>query len=125
MLGLGTLRRIAGEIRADVASARDRDPAARGVGTTEILMNWAGVQAILAHRVAHALHDAGVPGVPMAISYASRAVTGVEIHPAARIGDEVFLVHGLGVLVGEAAEIGARVTIYQVVTLVGTFFQVG
>src|SRR3954451_7284172 len=125
MLGLGTLRRIAGEIRADVASARDRDPAARGIGTTEILMNWAGVQAILAHRVAHALQDAGVPGLPMAISYTSRAVTGVEIHPAARIGDEFFIDHGSGVVIGETAEIGDRVTLYQGVTLGGTGFQRG
>ena len=56
------MRRVLGEVRADVASARDRDPAARGVGTGEILMNWAGVQALLSHRVAHALHEAGVPG---------------------------------------------------------------
>jgi serine O-acetyltransferase len=125
MLGLGTLRRIGGEIRADVATARDRDPAARGVGTTEILMNWAGVQAILAHRVAHALHDAGVPGIPMVISYASRAVTGVEIHPAATIGDEFFIDHGSGVVIGETAEIGHRVTLYQGVTLGGTGFQRG
>ena len=125
MLGLGTLTRIAGEIRADIAAARDRDPAARGVGSTEILMNWAGVQAILAHRVAHALQDAGIPGVPMAISYASRAVTGVEIHPAARIGDEFFIDHGSGVVIGETAEIGDRVTLYQGVTLGGTGFQRG
>jgi len=125
MLGLGTLRRVAGEVRADVASARDRDPAARGIGTAEILMNWAGVQAILAHRVAHALHDAGVPGLPMAISYASRAVTGVEIHPAARIGDEFFIDHGSGVVIGETTEIGDRVTLYQGVTLGGTGFQRG
>jgi serine O-acetyltransferase len=125
MFGLGTLRRIAREIRADVAAARDRDPAARGVGTTEILMNWAGVQAILAHRVAHALHNAGVPALPMAMSYASRAVTGVEIHPAARIGDEFFIDHGSGVVIGETAEIGDRVTLYQGVTLGGTGFQRG
>jgi len=125
MIGLGTLRRVAQEIRADVASARDRDPAARGVGTTEILMNWAGVQAILAHRVAHALHQAGVPGVPMVISYASRTVTGVEIHPAARIGDEFFIDHGSGVVIGETAEVGDRVTLYQGVTLGGTGFQRG
>src|SRR3954451_9927794 len=117
MLGLGTLRRIAGEVRADVASARDRDPAARGIGTTEILMNWAGVQAILAHRVAHALHDAGVPGVPMGVSYPSRAVPAVEIHPAARIGDEFFIDHGSGVVIGETAEIGDRVTLYQDIVL--------
>jgi serine O-acetyltransferase len=125
MIGLGTLRRVAHEIRADVASARDRDPAARGVGTTEILMNWAGVQAILAHRVAHALHDAGIPGIPMAISYASRAVTGVEIHPAASIGDEFFIDHGSGVVIGETADVGDRVTLYQGVTLGGTGFQRG
>src|SRR3954451_11433565 len=125
MLGLGTLRRIAGEVRSDVASARDRDPAARGVGTAEILVNWAGVQAILAHRVAHALHEAGVPGAPMAISYATRAVTGVEIHPAALIGDEFFIDHGSGVVIGETAEIGDRVTLYQGVTLGGTGFARG
>src|SRR5215218_5746637 len=125
MLGLGTLKRVLGEVRSDVASARERDPAARGVGTVEILMNWAGVQAILAHRVAHALHDAGIPGIPMAISYASRAVTGVEIHPAARIGDEFFIDHGSGVVIGETAQIGDRVTLYQGVTLGGTGFQRG
>jgi serine O-acetyltransferase len=119
------MRRVLSEIRADVASARDRDPAARGIGTTEILMNWAGVQAILSHRVAHALHESGVPVVPMAISYASRAVTGVEIHPAARIGDELFIDHGSGVVIGETAEIGDRVTLYQGVTLGGTGFQRG
>jgi len=125
MFGLATLRRVAHEIRADVTSARDRDPAARGVGTAEILMNWAGVQAILAHRVAHALHESSVPGAPMAISYATRAVTGIEIHPAARIGDEFFIDHGAGVVIGETAEIGDRVTLYQGVTLGGTGFQRG
>ena len=83
MLGLDTLRRVAHEIGRDVAAARDRDPAARGVGTLEILSSWAGVQALLAHRVAHALLEAGVPLVPRTIAYASRAVTGIEIHPAA------------------------------------------
>jgi serine O-acetyltransferase len=125
VFGLGTMKRVLGEIRADVTSARDRDPAARGVGTGEILMNWAGVQALLTHRVAHALHEAGVPGVPMAISYASRAVTGVEIHPAARIGDELFIDHGSGVVIGETAEVGDRVTLYQGVTLGGTGFARG
>ena len=60
MFGLGTLRRVVGEIRTDVAAARERDPAARNAGTTQILLGWAGVQAILAHRVAHAMHEAGV-----------------------------------------------------------------
>jgi serine O-acetyltransferase len=122
MPGLDTLRRVAKEIRSDIASARERDPAARGVGSLEILMNWGGVQAILAYRVAHALHEAGVPVAPMALSYASRAVTGVEIHPAAAIGDDFFIDHGSGVVIGETAEIGDRVTLYQGVTLGGTGF---
>jgi len=125
MLGFHTLQRVVQEIRADVASARDRDPAARGVGTAEILMNWGGVQAILTHRVAHALHESGVPMAPMALSYASRAVTGVEIHPAASIGADLFIDHGSGVVIGETAEIGDRVTLYQGVTLGGTGFARG
>lgn len=125
MPGFDTLRRVAREIRSDIASARDRDPAARGVGSLEILMNWGGVQAILAYRVAHALHEQGVPVAPMALSYASRTVTGVEIHPAARIGEDFFIDHGSGVVVGETAEIGDRVTLYQGVTLGGTGFARG
>jgi len=118
-------RRILKEIRADVAAARDRDPAAQGVSTLEILTGWAGVQALLAHRVAHALLEAGVPLAPRTIAYLSRAVTGIEIHPAARIGPEFFIDHGSGVVIGETAEIGLRVTLYQGVTLGGTGFQRG
>ena len=125
MLGVGTLRRVVGEIGRDVASARDRDPAARGVGTGEILSSWAGVQALLAHRLAHALYDAGVPLAPRTIAFTSRAVTGVEIHPAAEIGDDFFIDHGSGVVIGETAEIGDRVTLYQGVTLGGTGFARG
>jgi serine O-acetyltransferase len=125
MLGLGTLKRIATEVTSDVTSARDRDPAARGVGALEILAGWAGVQALLAHRVAHALWEAGVPGVPRTIAYTSRAITGVEIHPAARIGADFFIDHGSGVVIGETTEIGDRVTLYQGVTLGGTGFARG
>jgi serine O-acetyltransferase len=125
MFGLGVLRRVASEIRSDVASARDRDPAARGVGSTEILTTWAGVQALLAHRVAHALYEAEVPLVPRFVAFGSRAVTGVEIHPAARIGSDFFIDHGAGVVIGETAEIGDRVTLYQGVTLGGTGFARG
>jgi serine O-acetyltransferase len=113
------------EVASDVATARERDPAARRAGTVEILSSWAGVQALLAYRVAHALGEAEMPLAPMAISYLSRAVTGVEIHPAARIGDEFFIDHGSGVVIGETAEIGDRVTLYQGVTLGGTGFQRG
>ena len=83
------------------------------------------MQALLAHRVAHALYEAGVPLVPRAIAYASRALTGIEIHPAARIGKDFFIDHGSGVVIGETAEIGDRVTLYQGVTLGGTGFQRG
>jgi serine O-acetyltransferase len=125
MFGLGTLGRIAREVRADVASARERDPAARNAGTLDILSGWAGVQALLSHRVAHALHETGVPWVPTALAYTSRAITGVEIHPAARIGGDFFIDHGSGVVIGETTEIGDRVTLYQGVTLGGTGFARG
>ena len=87
MLGLGTLRRVAGEVRRDLAAARARDPAATGVSPAEILAAWPGVHALLSHRVAHALRGAGVPVAPRALAYVSRSLTGIEIHPAARIAD--------------------------------------
>jgi serine O-acetyltransferase len=119
------LKRILGEIRSDVTAARDRDPAAQNVSSFEILTSWAGVQALLAHRVAHALLEARVPLLPRTIAYLTRAVTGVEIHPAAEIGREFFIDHGSGVVIGETARIGDRVTLYQGVTLGGTGFQRG
>ncbi len=125
MLGLGTLRRVVSEVRADVGATRDRDPAARSASTAEILSSWAGVQAILTYRLAHVLHDAEVPAVPMALSYLSRTITGIEIHPGATIGAEPVIDHGAGVVIGETAEIGDRVTLYQGVTLGGTGFQRG
>jgi serine O-acetyltransferase len=118
-------KRAVSEVRADVATARDRDPAAQGVSSFEILSSWAGVQALLAHRAAHALVESGVPVLPRVIAYAARIVTGVEIHPAAQIGKEFFIDHGAGVVIGETARIGARVTLYQGVTLGGTGFQRG
>ena len=125
MLGLGTLRRVAGEVRRDLAAARARDPAATGVSPAEILAAWPGVHALLSHRVAHALRGAGVPVAPRALAYVSRALTGIEIHPAARIGDGLFIDHGMGVVIGETAEVGENVTIYQGVTLGGTGFATG
>jgi serine O-acetyltransferase len=119
------LKQVLKEVTSDVSSARERDPAARGIGTLEILTGWAGVQALLAHRVAHALWESEVPLVPRAIAYTSRAITGVEIHPAATIGSDFFIDHGSGVVIGETAEIGDRVTLYQGVTLGGTGFARG
>ncbi|HEY7075013.1 MAG TPA: serine O-acetyltransferase [Solirubrobacteraceae bacterium] len=125
MLGLGTLRRVAGEVRRDVAAAQQRDPAAIGVNAPEVLAAWPGVHALLTHRIAHALHHAGVPVAPRALAYASRSLTGIEIHPAADIGEGLFIDHGMGVVIGETAEIGDDVTLYQGVTLGGTGFAAG
>jgi serine O-acetyltransferase len=125
MLGLGLIARTAAEIRRDVSAAKSRDPAARGVGSAEILATWPGVHALLAHRVAHALFGAGVPVLPRAIAAFARSLTGIEIHPAASIGDGFFIDHGMGVVIGETAAIGDNVTLYQGVTLGGTGFMTG
>jgi serine O-acetyltransferase len=125
MMGLRTLARVARELREDVAAARDRDPAARGIGSLEIVLTYAGVQALLSHRIAHALHSAAVPVLPRTLAYVSRSATGIEIHPAASIGSEFFIDHGAGVVIGETSEIGDRVTLFQGVTLGGTGFQTG
>jgi serine O-acetyltransferase len=119
MLGLGTFAKVVGEVRRDVAAAHARDPAARGAGSAEILTSWPGVQALLAHRIAHGMHDMGVPLVPRSLSMISRALTGIEIHPAACIGQGFFIDHGAGVVIGETAWIGNDVTLYQGVTLLG------
>jgi serine O-acetyltransferase len=122
---LRTAQRIAREIRCDVAAARERDPAARRVSSLEILLNWPGVHALLAHRVSHALHAARVPLLPRAMALVTRAITNIEIHPAASIGQGLFIDHGTGVVVGETAQIGDNVTLYQGVTLGGTGFATG
>src|SRR5579872_2056923 len=125
MLGFGLTGRIVAEVRGDVAAARTRDPAARGVSSLEILAAWPGVHALLAHRLAHALHEAGVPLLPRLVAATSRAITGIEIHPAAKIGRGFFIDHGMGVVIGETAELGDDVTLYQGVTLGGTGFATG
>jgi serine O-acetyltransferase len=125
MFGVGTFVRVAREITRDVKAVRDRDPAARGVTTAEILALWPGVHALLSHRVAHALDEVGLPVVPRAMSMTARAVTGIEIHPTAQIGDGFFVDHGAGVVIGETAQIGDNVTLYQGVTLGGTGFATG
>ncbi len=125
MFGLGTLARLTQELRQDVAAVHERDPAARGVSSVEIVATWPGVHALLSHRVAHTLHEAGVPLAPRAIAAAARTLTGIEIHPAAEIGDGFFIDHGAGVVIGETAEIGDDVTLYQGVTLGGTGFATG
>jgi serine O-acetyltransferase len=125
MFGLGTLARVLREVRQDLTAAQERDPAARGLGRIEILLTYGGVQALLAHRIAHAAHLAGIPMLPHGLAYASRITTGVEIHPAAQIGGALFIDHGAGVVIGETAQIGDNVTLYQGVTLGGTGFARG
>ncbi len=94
------------------------DPAANSV--LEVVLCYPGLHAILLHRLAHKLHIWGVPLLPRLISHTSRLLTGIEIHPGARIGRRFFIDHGMGVVIGETAEIGDDVLLYQGVTLGGT-----
>jgi serine O-acetyltransferase len=125
MAALDAFARVASEVREDLAAAQQRDPAARSVGRAEMLLTYGGVQALLSHRICHALYQAGVPLVPRLLAYLTKAMTGIEIHPAARIGRGFFIDHGAGVVIGETAEVGDNVTIYQGVTLGGTGFARG
>jgi serine O-acetyltransferase len=105
-------------IRADLAIIRERDPAARG--TLEILLCYPGFQALVVHRLSHRLWTLQLPLLPRLLSQLGRSLTGVEIHPGARIGRGVFIDHGMGVVVGETAVIGNNCLLYQGVTLGGT-----
>jgi serine O-acetyltransferase len=124
-MGFSTFARVAQEVGDDLTAAQQRDPAARSVSRVEILLTYGGVQALLAHRVAHALHEAGVPLLPRMLANLVKVLTGVEIHPAAQIGRGLFIDHGSGVVIGETAEVGDHVTMYQGVTLGGTGFARG
>ena len=105
-------------IRDDLKAIFDRDPAA--TSTLEVILTYAGFHALLAYRVSHWLKARGVPFFPRAISQFARWVTGIEIHPAAKIGHGFFIDHGMGVVIGETAEIGDFVTLFQGATLGGT-----
>jgi len=104
-----------------IKAALERDPAARGFwGGLEIVLTYAGFHALLLHDLAHLLHRLHIPLLPRIVSYFGRFLTGVEIHPAAKIGRNVFIDHGTGVVIGETTEIGEGTTIFQGVTLGGT-----
>ncbi|MBH0193210.1 MAG: serine O-acetyltransferase [Nitrospira sp.] len=105
-------------IRQDLRAIFDRDPAA--TSTLEVVLTYAGFHALLAYRISHWLNAVGVPFVPRAISQLARWLTGIEIHPSAKIGTGFFIDHGMGVVIGETAEIGDYVTLFQGVTLGGT-----
>ncbi|VTU25332.1 Serine acetyltransferase [Variovorax sp. PBL-H6] len=110
-------------LRSDVQCILDRDPAARS--RWEVLTLYPGLHALVLHRVAHWCWGHGLKWVGRFVSFVSRWLTGIEIHPAAVIGDRVFFDHAMGVVVGETAEIGDGCTIYQGVTLGGTSLYKG
>lgn len=119
---LPQLRRLAdavsNEIKTDIAAVRARDPAARN--DIEVLLLYSGVHAILAYRVAHKLYIGRHYFPARAISQLAKFITGIEIHPGAKIGRGLVIDHGAGVVIGETAEIGDDCTLYQGVTLGGT-----
>ena len=102
----------------EVKACFERDPAA--VSYLEVLLTYSGLHAIILHRIAHRLHKAGIPFMPRVISQFGRFVTGIEIHPGAKIGKGLFIDHGMGVVIGETSVIGDNVTMFQGVTLGGT-----
>ena len=105
-------------LREDIATVVEKDPAARS--TLEVLLCYPGIHAVAFHRVSHRLWRAGFTTPARWLSHLSRFLTGIEIHPGATIGRRVFIDHGMGVVIGETAEVGDDCTIYQGVTLGGT-----
>ncbi len=105
-------------LRTDFAIIKERDPAAKGVW--EIIFCYPGFQALSIHRISHKLWQCKLPLMPRLLSHITRFLTGIEIHPGARIGKGVFIDHGMGVVIGETSEIGDRCLLYQGVTLGGT-----
>ena len=113
---------ISDEIKTDVAAVRDRDPAARN--DVEVLLLYSGVHAILAYRVAHKLYLGKKYFSARAVSQLAKFITGIEIHPGAKIGKGLVIDHGTGVVIGETAEIGDNCTLYQGVTLRRTGIEI-
>ena len=104
--------------KSDIEIIKERDPAARGI--LEIFLCYPGFQSIVIHRFTHKLWQLRIPLIPRLLSHLNRSVTGIEIHPGAKIGKRVFIDHGMGVVIGETAEIGNKCLLYQGVTLGGT-----
>lgn len=112
------LKRALNKIKEDIKVIYEKDPAANNLA--EVIFCYPGFQALLLHRIAHKLAYWKIPFLPRYISYLTRIITGIEIHPKARIGNRFFIDHGEGVVIGETAIIGDDVLIYQQVTLGGT-----
>ncbi|MEE8598201.1 MAG: serine O-acetyltransferase [Dehalococcoidales bacterium] len=107
--------------RKDIKAVFEHDPAA--TSTLEVLLAYPGFHARQYHRLAHTLFRWHIPVLPRLLSHISRFLTGIEIHPGAKIGEGFFIDHGMGVVIGETSEIGDNVTLYQGVTLGGTSHQ--
>ena len=114
----GELMKFLSRLKKDIRVIFDRDPAARSV--FEVVCCYQGLHAIWLHRLSHALYKRGWILLPRMISNFGRFLTGIEIHPGATIGEGLFIDHGTGIVIGETAEIGKNVTLYQGVTLGGT-----
>ena len=112
------LKRAINKIKEDIKVIYEKDPAATNLA--EVLFCYPGLQALISHRIAHKLAYWGIPFIPRFISYLTRIITGIEIHPKAQIGNRFFIDHGEGVVIGETTIIGDDVLIYQQVTLGGT-----
>ena len=110
-------------LREDIATVLEKDPAARS--TLEVLLCYPGVHALALHRVARRLWGSGLRTLARAVSHGARLLTGIEIHPGATMGRRVFIDHGMGVVIGETAEVGDDCTIYQGVTLGGVSLERG
>jgi serine O-acetyltransferase len=110
-------------LRSDLKAARDRDPAARS--SAEIILCYPGLHAIWSYRISHWLWQHNAKLAARVLSTVTRSVTGVDIHPAAVLGEGLFIDHATGVVIGETAEVGAQVTLYQGVTLGGTSLSKG
>ncbi|WP_237182073.1 serine O-acetyltransferase [Psychrobacter urativorans] len=111
------------DLKEDIDAVFTRDPAARN--SMEVLLTYPGIHALILHRGAHCLWEHDQKFAARAISYGSRIITGIEIHPAAKIGKRFFIDHGVGVVIGETAEIGNDVTLYHGVTLGGVSWNNG
>ena len=118
-----SLTRIKKDLKEDIDAVFTRDPAARN--SMEVLLTYPGIHALILHRGAHCLWEHDQKFAARAISYGSRIITGIEIHPAAKIGKRFFIDHGVGVVIGETAEIGNDVTLYHGVTLGGVSWNNG
>ena len=112
------IKRAITQLKEDIQTIYEKDPAADNI--LEVLFCYPGLHALILHRIAHKLRYWGLPVIPRMISYISRIITGIEIHPGARIGRKFFIDHGMGVVIGETTYIGDNVLIYQGVTLGGT-----